>query len=226
MTFFLSSLFASPSEGNSFVRFGDIRGESSDAEHKGWIEVQSYQWGVSVPDSGPSGTGSGAAKPVFSPFSYTQALDSSVPLIFTAAASGRRIEDMTFETVRTGERPQRFFQMIFEDVVVTGIRLSGQSGDTAPQAAVTTSYDKVLLRYFPQNPDGSLGAPIEGGWDLRTNRGYTGDPAALAGLFAAGGSIDNGVVTFASAVPEPSSTALMLAALGLLCMRLRARAKR
>jgi hypothetical protein len=42
---------------------------------------------------------------------------------------------------------------------------------------------------------------------------FSGDPAALMGLFEAGGSITNGHLSLTSPVPEPSTFVTMLAGL-------------
>ena len=40
---------------NAFVNFGDIKGESTDKDHKDWIEVLSYSSPTTQPAS-PAGT--------------------------------------------------------------------------------------------------------------------------------------------------------------------------
>jgi type VI secretion system secreted protein Hcp len=34
---------------DAYLQIGDIKGESQDDKHKGWIEVQNVHWGVSQP---------------------------------------------------------------------------------------------------------------------------------------------------------------------------------
>ena len=200
---------------DAYLKIDGIAGESIDRDHKDWIDLRSFSWGLSNASTGTVGGGSGAGRAVFSPFSYTQGLDASVPSQFLAAASGRRIEDMTLDLVRAGENRQRFFQMVFEDVSISSLHISGQTSTELPAVSASANYGKVTLRYFTQKADGGVGEVIEGGWDLARNNAFTGDPNALAGLLIAGGSINGGTIGLVSAVPEPHTYALMLAGLGL-----------
>jgi hypothetical protein len=40
---------------NAFIKIGDIDGESTDAKHPKWIELQSVQWDVKREISSPTG---------------------------------------------------------------------------------------------------------------------------------------------------------------------------
>ncbi len=44
-----------------FLQIAGIDGESTDAKHKGWIDVESWSWGETNSGSAHRGAGAGAA---------------------------------------------------------------------------------------------------------------------------------------------------------------------
>jgi type VI secretion system secreted protein Hcp len=198
-----------------FLKVGDIEGESTDRNHQGWIDLYSFSWALATTSGSVKGGGGGAGKVVFSDFSWTQGLDSSVVPLFVAVASGTRYETATFDVVRTGDRSESFFQMILGGAAPTSLSLSGDSEDILASASLGAEI--ITMRYRPQDERGRYGAWIDGTWDLRRNAPavFSGDANVLGGLLLAGPSsvrIDAGV----GAVPEPATGALMAGGLLLL----------
>lgn len=200
-----------------FLKIGDIEGESVQRDHKDWIDLYSFSWGLSNTSSGGGGGGGGGSgRAVFSDFSWTQGLDSSVVPLFLAVASGERYKTATFDVVRSGgDRPQTFFQMIFGDASPNSLSLSGGGDDIFASASLDAEI--ITMRYRPQDDKGGYGAWIEGTWDLRRNApaAFSGDPNVLTGLLLAEPTsvrIDADI----GVVPEPATGALMAGGLMLL----------
>lgn len=183
-----------------FLKIGDVKGESTDTRHKDWIDVDTFYWGISSSDS--IGTGGGTrGRAIGTPLSWTQGLDSSAPALFVAVGSGRLYPTATLEVQRTGSDPAVYFQMLFEDVSIASLSINGAVG--TPGAAGSLVYSKLTMTYRPQNSNGSLGAPIVGGWDFSdaTASTFFGSADVLQGLFLAGPS--------PSAVPAPAALWLL-----------------
>ncbi len=181
-----------------FLQIGDIKGESVDKNHKDWIDINSFSWGIS--NSGPVGSGGGGSsgKAIFAPLSWTQQLDKSVPSLFLAVASGTHFKNATLDVQQSGVKSSGvFFQMSFDDVIVTSLGLSG-AGDV-PSVNATLNSSKITMTYRPQKADGSLGTAVIGGWDLKKNAAdaFFGSPEVLHGLLLAGPG--------PSAVPVPAA---------------------
>lgn len=193
-----------------FLSIDTIKGESLDRFHKDWIDIDSFSWGV-VGTGSVIGGGSGAGKAMFSPFSWTQQLDRSVPPIFLGVASGVQYRNATLEVTRVaGGREIVFFQMSFDNVLLNKLNIVG-AGDL-PGVAAAFDYGKITMTYRPQNPNGSYGTPVVGGWDI-ANSSFFGSSLVLEGLFLAGPT--------PSPVPEPETWGMLLTGLGLLGFRLR-----
>lgn len=183
--FVVTSLFLAMGVGNAhaaadyFLRIGDIRGESTEKNHRDWIDINSFSWSIS--NTGSTQYGGGRA--MFSPFSWTQQLDRSVPPLFVDVASGKHYPRATLDVQDASRLSGVFFKMEFDDVLLTRLDIAG-SGDR-PNVAAAFEFSKITMTYRPTNPDGSLGAPVVGGWDMKSNKSFFGSAEVLQGLFLA-----------------------------------------
>lgn len=203
-----------------FLQIDGIPGESTDKDHKDWIDIDSFSWGLTLTTSGTGGAGVGKA--TFSDLAWTQHVDVSTPKWFLAVATGRHIPTVTLDVVKTtAGRSDSFFQMIFTATQGSGLTVSG-SAELLANASMTSG-ETVKLRYRPQDDKGGFGPWVEGSFNLKTNSAsaiFSGDERVLLGLFGSGGAIafDAGAVV---AVPEPASAALLCGGLALLAIRRR-----
>ncbi len=191
-----------------FLQIDSIDGESTDINHPKWIEINSFSWGISNAGS-TGGGGAGSGKAVVEDFDWFQSVDKTTPKIFTTVASGLHIKKVTLDVAKAGASKDSFFQMIFEDVLFTKLKVNGTGSSLIEEAALNGV--KITLRYRPQDDKGGFGAWVEGSFDQKvgkTSLVFDGNPDALLGLFLSGGSvgIDAGAITV---VPEPASAALM-----------------
>jgi len=81
---------------NAFLNFGDIKGESTDKDHKDWISVESFSWGL--PHAGAGATRAGAAeRPGLRSLTITKRWDKASPQLTAACSSGRHFSQVTLE---------------------------------------------------------------------------------------------------------------------------------
>ena len=191
-----------------FLQIDGIKGESVDRDHKDWIDVNSFSWAISNLGSvGFGGGGASAGKANISPLSWNQQLDMSIPTMFVGVSSGKHYKNATLEVAKPGEAKSAgvYFEMVFDDVVLTSLNISG-TGDI-PNVSGALEYSKLTMTYTPQKADGRPGEPIIGGWDLKKNAAaaFFGSPEVLQGLILAGPA--------PSAVPVPASVWLFASGL-------------
>jgi type VI secretion system secreted protein Hcp len=155
---------------DAFMKIDGIPGESADSKHKGQIEIESFSFGLTHAPVASPGGGGGAGKAEFSSFRFEKLYDRSSPELFHAAASGEHIKTATITFRRRGAQQQEFLTYKFEDVQVDRYE---QGGSKEPPLLedVGFSFSKVEIEYRPQNPDGSLGASVKTGWDVKANKG-------------------------------------------------------
>ena len=74
-----------------FLKLAGIEGESSDAKHKGEIDVLAWSWGLSHEAGSPAGGGAGAGRVKIEHISIQKLVDLASPLLLAATAKGSHI---------------------------------------------------------------------------------------------------------------------------------------
>jgi len=188
-----------------YLKIGDIKGESKERNHKDWIDVDSFYWGITRNATVGSGPGSGQrSAAIGSPLSWTQWLDSSVPQLFSGVATGKRFQNATLDVATESADAGRivYFQMLFQDVGLTALNLNGAGGNNElVHAAGALVYSRLVMTYWPLDNNGRVGTPITGTWDFSdgASAAFSGSPEVLEGLILAG----------PSAVPAPAAVWLL-----------------
>ena len=151
-----------------FLKIDGIDGESQDDRHKGEIEVLSFSWGESQAGAVAHGGGGGAGKVSMQDFHFTMKSSKASPKLFLHCATGQHIKEATLTARKAGERPIEYLKYKLTDILVSSYQI-GSGGDT-PSEEVSLNFTKLEVEYRTQNADGSLGSPVNAGWDLKTNR--------------------------------------------------------
>jgi type VI secretion system secreted protein Hcp len=156
--------------GDIFAKIGGIKGESLDSKHKEEVEVLSWSWGVSQSGSIVQGGGGGAGKAAFSDFNFTHLIDKASPLLLKACATGEHIKEATITVRKAGKGQQEFLIIKMNDVIITGVSMSGAGDASSTAEYVALQFAKVDLEYKPQKADGSLDAGIHFKYDIKANK--------------------------------------------------------
>jgi type VI secretion system secreted protein Hcp len=153
-----------------FIKIGDIKGESQDDQHKDWVEVLAYSWGL-------SGATRNAPKPqqpvgplqaaCAQEFTITKTLDKASPALFASTATGTTIPSVTFNARRPdGSGGGNYLVMTFSNVVITAVEDGGSGGEDRPTESVSFNFGSVQITYTPQAPAGvaanSVSATVPG----------------------------------------------------------------
>ncbi|AIF82945.1 type VI secretion system effector, Hcp1 family [Candidatus Nitrososphaera evergladensis SR1] len=152
-----------------FLKIDGIEGESTSDRHKGEINIESFSWGASNTGSASAGGGAGAGKVSFQDISFTKVIDKSSPKLMLATATGQHIKQVTLTGEMSGKKGQQFLQIKLTDVLISSYQQGGSSG-AVPTDSFSLNFAKIEFTYYPTNPDGSLGAPMTGGWDIKENK--------------------------------------------------------
>ncbi len=160
---------------DTFIKIDGIPGESTDDKHKDWIEVLSYNHGVSQPVSATASSSGGgtAERSEHQDFSIVKLMDKASPKLYELCASGKHIKDVTVELCRAGGDKLKYMEIKMEQVVISHVAPGGasQTGDGFPTESVAFNFGKIKLTYTQQKrADGSGGGNVTGGWDLTANK--------------------------------------------------------
>jgi type VI secretion system secreted protein Hcp len=160
---------------DAFIKIDGIDGESTDEKHKGWIEILSYNMGVSQPTGGVVSTAGGGTsqRANFAEFTFTKVLDKASPKIGLACADGTHIKEIILEVCRAGgSQKVKFYEVKMNECIISAYKPGGSAkgAETIPIEEVNIDYGKIVWTYTQQQrKDGSGAGNIAGGWDRIAN---------------------------------------------------------
>jgi type VI secretion system secreted protein Hcp len=103
-------------------------------------------------------------------FEFTMLTNKASPRLLLAVASGEHIKYAVLTARRTGKDQQQFLTYKFSDLLVSSYRTEASVGEEPPVDQVSFNFGQIQAEYRPQQPDGTLGAAIQVGWDVKGNR--------------------------------------------------------
>ncbi len=155
---------------NAFANFGDIKGESTDKDHKDWVMVTKFGHGVHQPASVTQKTAGGrAAEEVqHSEFQITKLLDAATPKLYEAACKGTHIPEVTIELWRAGGSPLKYYAVKLKEVMISSVTENGDptGGPGFPTETIGMVYGAIEWTYTKQKPDGTAGGNVAAKWSL------------------------------------------------------------
>src|SRR5208283_1103406 len=139
-----------------FLKLDGVDGESTDAKHKGEIDIHDWSWGLSAPAQTSGGaSGAAAGKVAIQAISIQKFLDLSSPTLLLFAAEGKRIPSgvLTCRHSTGGE----FLVLKLTDALVTSVAVG--TSNTADRVAetVTLAFARIEFDYRQTLPTRGLG---------------------------------------------------------------------
>ncbi len=126
---------------DAYLNFGDIKGESTDKDHKDWIVVESFSFGVTRQGSVAVASRT-ARRPELQSLTISKRLDSSTPLLQAACATGRHFNEVTLE--------KGYIKYELHDVIISSVK-------EGPTETLTLNYASVTEVRMPP-PSARAGA--------------------------------------------------------------------
>jgi type VI secretion system secreted protein Hcp len=158
---------------DAYLQIEGIKGESMDAEHKGWIEIARLHWGVMQPRSATASTAGGhtAERCEHRILSLSKVADLASPILMQTCSMGRTIPKAKLELMRADGDGVRvkYYEVEMTNVIISNIDQVLADGGLL-QDEIGLRYAKVVWRYTQQKIGGGAGGNTAGGWDLSTNR--------------------------------------------------------
>jgi Hemolysin-coregulated protein (uncharacterized) len=166
---------SSPGEPNSpvysngniqvFLKVDGVTGESTDAKHQGWIEANSYNWSVNVPQN--SGRISGAATP--QTFMVIAETSKATPMLFQDVVSSKilTVTIAVQSTDGSGKAVDICTWKLGNAIMTSYNTNTGLDGSSRVYDVYSFMTAKVEVTVQPINADGSLSSPTSASWDYR-----------------------------------------------------------
>lgn len=155
-----------------FIKIEGIEGESSDAEHTGWIEATSFGVAISqnISMTASSVGGASAERADFSDFTFSKLIDKASPLLFLACASGAHINSIIIGLYRAGTEKIKFMEYKLSNCMIAAIKTGSKGSRFFPSEHLNINFGKIEFAYTMQKrqkgwPSGNVAC----GWNLEKN---------------------------------------------------------
>jgi type VI secretion system secreted protein Hcp len=149
-----------------FLKIEGIEGESQAKGHEKEIDIESFSWGVSQQGTSGVGGGSGAGRSVAQDFHFVKKSDKASANLMLACATGKHLKLAVLTARKAGGKQDDYLIFKLEDGLVSTYQIGGSGGsDIVPMEQLSINFSKVKITYKVQKADGSLGGPVDGGYD-------------------------------------------------------------
>lgn len=160
---------------DAYLQIGDIKGESQDSKHQGWIEVSGVNWGVTQPRATAISTAGGhtSGKAEVHEVSFDKLADIASPVLFQTCAMGKTIPKAKFEFFRADGDGARvkYFEIELENVMISTVNPTSANGGIITENIHLAS-SRFKCSYTQQKIGGGAGGNVAGGWDSAANKVY------------------------------------------------------
>lgn len=152
-----------------YIKYGDIKGDVTAEGHKGadgWVEVNSFQFGVGRGISSPTGGSEDreSSAPSLSEIVVTKPMDVSSYSWLEESLWGEG-QSVTIDFVKTDkDKLEVYCSYKLENAMVSGYSVS--SGGDRPTESISINFTKILYEFFPMGAKNSAGSPMKTGWDI------------------------------------------------------------
>jgi type VI secretion system secreted protein Hcp len=153
-----------------FLKIDGIEGESQDSKHKNEIQLESWSWGANHLGAHTAGGGGGAGKVNMQDFHFVMKVNKASPKLFDACATGTHIKKATLVCRKAGKEQQEFLTVNFADILVSSYQAGGSNGDVIPVDQISLNFADIEFDYKEQKADGSLGASVKKGYNLKQQK--------------------------------------------------------
>lgn len=150
-------------------------GESKNTNYQGWNELWTFELGVENTISiGSGGSGSGAGRASFQPFTITKSINTASPKLFERLATGQQISSARLLAVEMTPRGTSASSTPFYDVDLRGLMLqeinwNGAKDQELVEETVILQYGAMRVNYTNTPADSSPSITVYAQWSQVLN---------------------------------------------------------
>jgi len=159
-----------PALAESFLKLGDIRGESTDSKHKGEIEILSFSQSFTNTSDGSFGGGAGTGKVQCGAISMLKSIDASSPFLLKGVATGQHYKDavITFRAAGSKES-QEYYVITMSDVLISELSQTDSADPNRIFEKLVINARTFEFKYTPSSVKGSV-TPVSFKYDCAANK--------------------------------------------------------
>lgn len=156
-----------------FMNYEGIKGESSDKNHKQWMDIDSIQWGVNRRITSATSTQNDreSSNAEVSDLVVTRRMDSATPNLFIESCCGTgKTVVIHLTKTGTGSGTDVYMEYTLKNALISNYQVSASAQDNnRPMEVLTISFVDLEVKYTPYDEDGNALAAIAVGFDTATN---------------------------------------------------------
>ncbi|MEX0870495.1 MAG: type VI secretion system tube protein Hcp [Aquisalimonadaceae bacterium] len=156
-----------------FMNIAGIKGESSDSNHKEWMDIERIQWSVSREITSASSTQNDreSSNAAISDLQVIRHMDSATPSLFIESCCGRG-KDIVIHLTKTGSGTGAdvYMEYTLKNALISGYEVRAEADATErPSETLIISFVDIEVKYTPYDEDGNALAAVAVGFDTATN---------------------------------------------------------
>jgi type VI secretion system secreted protein Hcp len=140
---------------DTFLKLGDLKGESQVKGFEDNIQILSWSWGASQSGTTHIGSGGGAGKVNVQDLSFVHYVDSATPSLILACCKGTHYPEATLTMRKAGGDPLPYLTIKLTDIIVTSVSEGGSSGADLLTETVSLNFAAFEVSYQPQDNKGA-----------------------------------------------------------------------
>jgi len=150
-------------EAVAYLKFDGVDGESTDKDHKDWIDIESFSQTITR-ESGDGSTGAtrtrGAA--TMGDIVVVKELDKSSPKLAESILMGKVFPTVKFQLTSSAGT---YFMYELKNVMVTSYSISGDA-DQVPMEEFSLNFEEIKVTYTEMDSEGNKKGNIEYSWKV------------------------------------------------------------
>lgn len=153
----------------------NIKGEAQDEKHKEWIDVLSWNWGMTQSGTTHMGHGGGGGKVDVQDITVTKYVDAATHDLIKRCCSGEHISKGQLVVRKSGgSAPVDYLKIDFEDIMISSYATGGmKDGLDRVQETLTLNFRRFMVTYTIQGQDGTAGPESTAGWEIAENKEWS-----------------------------------------------------
>ena len=146
-------------EAAAYLKFDGVDGESTDKDHKGWIDIESFSQTITRPNSDSTGARSRGGA-TLGDIVVAKELDKSSPKLAESVLIGNVFPTVEFQLASSAGT---YFTYELKNVIVTSYSISGDA-DQIPMEEFSLSFGEIKVTYTEMDSEGNKKGNVEYSW--------------------------------------------------------------
>ncbi|CAG19095.1 Hcp family type VI secretion system effector [Photobacterium profundum] len=150
-------------QANTYLKYGDIKGETTAKDYEGMITLLSVDWGVGREITSFTGTAQDreASSTRLHDMTITKLQDKASTYLFKEATIGKGT-DIQFYVTRQGDKVEEILKLELTDAMIANFNVV--VNDDRPTETITISYTEMVMTVTPTDDDNNLEPKVVWGY--------------------------------------------------------------